>query len=73
MSASPAAAARQRRVQTRIDSADAYGLFNLLTGPDLSDVAEALQPAHRERLGRRRHCRCRTGSARRPQNCHHDR
>jgi hypothetical protein len=50
MHATPAAAARQRRVQTRIDNADAFGFFNLLTGPRLLDDVEALLPAHRERL-----------------------
>jgi hypothetical protein len=50
MHATPAAAARQRRVQTRIDNADAYGFFNLLTGPQLLDDVEALLPEHRERL-----------------------
>jgi hypothetical protein len=50
MHATPAAAARQRRVQTRIDNADAFGFFNLLTGPQLLDDVEALLPEHRERL-----------------------
>ncbi|MBK1632600.1 hypothetical protein CKO31_18005 [Thiohalocapsa halophila] len=49
MQATPAAAARQRRVQSRIDNADAYGFFNLLTGPELLDDVEALLPEHRER------------------------
>jgi hypothetical protein len=50
MHANPAAVARQRRVQTRIDNADAYGFFNLLTGPQLLDDVEGLLPEHRERL-----------------------
>jgi hypothetical protein len=50
MNAKPAAAARQRRVQTRIDNADAYSFFNLLTGPQLLDDVESLLPEHRERL-----------------------
>jgi hypothetical protein len=50
MHATPAAAARQRRVQARIDNADAYGFFNLLTGPELLDDVESLLPEHRERL-----------------------
>ena len=48
--ATPAAASLQRRVQTRIDNADAFGFFNLLTGPQLLDDVEALLPEHRERL-----------------------
>lgn len=48
MHATPAAAVRQRRVQSRIDNADAYGFFNLLTGPELLDDVEALLPEHRE-------------------------
>jgi len=50
MHATPAAAARQRRVQKRVDNVDAYGFFNLLTGPQLLDEVEALLPEHRERL-----------------------
>ena len=51
MQATPAAAAaRQRRVQARVDNADAHGFFNLLTGPELLDDIEALLPEHRERL-----------------------
>jgi hypothetical protein len=49
MHATRAAAALQRRVQTRTDNADAYGFFNLLTGPELLDDVEALLPEHRER------------------------
>jgi hypothetical protein len=47
---SPTAAPLQRRVQSRIDNADAYGFFNLLTGPELLDEVESLLPEHRERL-----------------------
>jgi hypothetical protein len=50
MNANSAAAARQRRVQTRVDNADAYSFFNLLTGPQLLDEVESLLPEHRERL-----------------------
>jgi hypothetical protein len=50
MHATRAAAALQRRVQTRTDNADAYGFFNLLTGPALLDDVEAQLPEHRERL-----------------------
>ena len=45
-----AAAQQRRRVQTRIDNVDAYGFFNLLTGPELLDEVESLLPEHRERL-----------------------
>jgi hypothetical protein len=45
-----AAARQRRRVQERIDHADAYGFFNLLTGPELLDDVEALLPEHRERV-----------------------
>jgi hypothetical protein len=31
-------------------NADAYAMFNLLTGPQLFDRVEALLPEHRERL-----------------------
>ena len=51
MHRSPTAVARQRRrVQTRIENADANGFFNLLTGPQLLDDLESLLPEHRERL-----------------------
>jgi hypothetical protein len=51
MHRSPTAVARQRRrVQTRIEKADANGFFNLLTGPQLLDDVESLLPEHRERL-----------------------
>jgi len=45
-----AAAQQRRRMKTRVDNADAYGFFNLLTGPQLLDGVESLLPAHRERL-----------------------
>ena len=45
-----AAAQQRRRVQARIDNVDAYGFFDLLTGPELLDDVESLLPAHRERL-----------------------
>jgi hypothetical protein len=45
-----AAAQQRRRMKTRVDNADAYGFFNLLTGPQLLDDVESLLPAHRERL-----------------------
>ena len=44
------AAQQRRRVQARIDNVDAYGFFDLLTGPELLDDVESLLPAHRERL-----------------------
>jgi hypothetical protein len=51
MQANSATVARQRRrVQMRIDNADAYGLLNLLTGPQLLDEVESELPEHRERL-----------------------
>jgi len=51
MHRSPTAVARQRRrVQTRIENADANGFFNLLTGPQLIEEVESLLPEHRERL-----------------------
>lgn len=51
MNPSQSAAARQRRrVQTRIENADAIGFFNLLTGPHLLNDVESLRPEHRERL-----------------------
>ena len=43
-------AQQQRRVLARADNSDAYGFFNLLTGPELLGDVEALLPAHRERL-----------------------
>jgi hypothetical protein len=36
-------------MKTRVANADAYGFFNLLTGPQLLDDVESLLPAHRER------------------------
>jgi hypothetical protein len=50
MHVTPVAAAHQRRVQKRIENIDAYGFFNLLTGPELLDDMESLLPEHRERL-----------------------
>jgi hypothetical protein len=41
-------AARRQRVLECADSTDAYGFFNLLTGPQLLDQVEALLPEHRE-------------------------
>lgn len=41
---------QSRRVQRYASQADAYSLFNLLTGPALFDALEAALPAHRERL-----------------------
>ncbi len=40
----------QRRVLSRADDTDAYGFFNLLTGPELLEDMQGLLPAHRERL-----------------------
>jgi hypothetical protein len=42
-------AARRQRVLERAGSTDAYGFFNLLTGPHLLGRVEALLPDHRER------------------------
>jgi hypothetical protein len=39
-----------RRVMHHAGEADAYSLFNLLTGPELFDKVESLLPEHRERL-----------------------
>ena len=41
---------QQRRVLTQAGNADAYGFFNLLTGPELLQDVEELLPEHRERL-----------------------
>jgi hypothetical protein len=41
---------QRRRVQRTAATTDAYGFFDLLTGPDLLDHIEARLPAHRERL-----------------------
>lgn len=43
-------AQQQRRVLARADNTDAYGFFNLLTGPELLGDVEALLPDYRERL-----------------------
>ena len=50
MHTSPNAASLQRRVQRHIENTDAYGFFNLLTGPEFLDEVESLLPEHRERL-----------------------
>ncbi len=51
MHSNPTAAAPQRRrIQSRVDNADAKGFFNLLTGPELLEDVEALVPEHRERV-----------------------
>jgi hypothetical protein len=44
------AAGQQRRLQHHARSADAYAMFNVLTGPQLLNRVEALLPDHRERL-----------------------
>jgi hypothetical protein len=41
---------QQRRVLAQAGNADAYGFFNLLTGPELLEDVEELLPEHRERL-----------------------
>ena len=41
---------QQRRVLAQAGSADAYGFFNLLTGPELLEDVEELLPKYRERL-----------------------
>lgn len=41
---------QQRRVRRHAFNADAFQFFNLLTGPDLLEQVESLQPEHRERL-----------------------
>ena len=43
-------AGQQQRVRKYAGSADAYAMFNLLTGPQLLDRVEALLPKHGERL-----------------------
>ena len=45
-----AAARQQLRVLSHARSTDAYGFFNLLTGPRLLTDVEELLPKHRERL-----------------------
>jgi hypothetical protein len=51
MNASHSPAARQQRqVLARVGNADAYGFFNLLTGPQLLEDVEALLPEYRERV-----------------------
>ena len=44
------ATVQQRRIHHHASNADAYAMFNLLTGPQLLDRVEALLPEHRERL-----------------------
>ena len=41
---------QQRHVLAQAGNADAYGFFNLLTGPELLEDVEELLPEHRERL-----------------------
>jgi len=41
---------QQRRIREHARDSDAYGFFNLLTGPELFDQVESLLPQHRERL-----------------------
>jgi hypothetical protein len=41
---------QQRRILAQAANADAYGFFNLLTGPELLKDVEGLLPEHRERL-----------------------
>jgi len=43
------ARAQQRQVRSHARSSDAYGFFNLLTGPELFGKVESVLPAHRER------------------------
>jgi hypothetical protein len=43
-------AALRQRVRERADNVDAYGFFNLLTGPELLERVEGLLPEHRERV-----------------------
>jgi hypothetical protein len=43
-------AALRQRVRERADNVDAYGFFNLLTGPELLERVEWLLPEHRERV-----------------------
>jgi len=41
---------QQRLVLSQANDTDAYGFFNLLTGPELLEDVEELLPEHRERL-----------------------
>jgi len=43
-------AQQQRRLLAQAGNAEAYGFFNLLTGPELLEDVEELLPEHRERL-----------------------
>ena len=40
----------QQRIQSHTKGMDAFGFFNLLTGPEFYDTVEDLLPEHRERL-----------------------
>mgnify|MGYP003572347112 FL=1 len=42
-----AATRQQRLVLSQANDTDAYGFFNLLTGPELLEDVEELLPAHR--------------------------
>ncbi len=53
------ATGQQKRVSHYASNADAYALFNLLTGPQLLDRVEELLPEHRE--WRRRSWRRKSG------------
>jgi len=44
------ASRQQRRVLSHAESTDAFGFFDLLTGPRLLDEVDALAPEHRDRL-----------------------
>ncbi len=41
---------RARQIRAQANNSDAYGFFNLLTGPQWLERVEALLPPHRERL-----------------------
>jgi len=43
------ARAQQRQVRSHARSSDAYGFFNLLTGPEFFGKVESVLPPHRER------------------------
>jgi hypothetical protein len=44
------AALQQERVCAHVEQRDAYGFFNLLSGPQLLERVEAVLPEHRERV-----------------------
>lgn len=46
----PAALRQQQRARALAGNTDGYGVFNLLTGPQLLDCVESLLPDHRERM-----------------------